>query len=450
MLHELKLAFSTKGDKFLLETDQRLREADRILTELRRWFPQLQAAFEENEKIWASLAYNICTMAKTAQQVFAETHPMQAPLDQLSNAGQCLLKPAAGDALNDERARTVSELRAFNDCIRQLRATQLHCVSALKNKQYYASKLETIRSTESARRRKFTDKDAERRLRNEQKLTDYSTQLAYQAEKLQIELQKALDKKQLLLEMVMNSYVRAQHFYFSLNPMHTVLPLLTKSVSPRALYELYGYSTTTRLASLAFHADQSQDVEQPPRAPSPVLHNSKPSSAPNYLLRQTSLAKTPSHEPSTSAPFSKRSVRVTADVHGLVHRDQNTLSLRDTDGTENRITNSRCVYRANSSVADLDHSRLEALKLDATDCMGEKSKSESDEAGGAFLTAAAVRTASARNDRLNHLSSLGMGAVGTMPEVNLEDTTSLDVHMSARSNSVHAEKDARLYPAPSR
>ncbi|KAI0566796.1 hypothetical protein FGB62_6g134 [Gracilaria domingensis] len=449
MLHELKLAFSAKADKALLETDQRLRDADRILTELRRWFPQLQAAFEENEKIWASLAYNICTMAKTAQQVFSEKHPMQAPLDQLSAAGQCVLKPAAGDALHDERARTVAELRAFNDCIRLLRDTQMDCVSALKNKQYYASKLETIRSTETARRRKITDKEAERRLRNEQKLTDYSTQLAFQTEKLQTELQKALAKKQLLLEMVMNTYVRAQHFYFSLNPMQSILPLLTQSASPRALYELYGYTNATRLASLGLPSGDSDEIEQPPRAPSPVLRNSGPPNYDSHVARTSSMAKTLSNETVEPTPHRRRSVRVTGVSQDSVHGDQNVGPRQDSEGIKNRRQSYRGAYRAKSSSTEKDHGRRQAAKQGPAENT-DAAEVESNDGCGTVLTAAAVRTASVHNDRLQHLSSLGMGAVATRTKVSLQDTTSLDVQMSAGTGSDRTENDPRLYPTPSR
>eukprot|EP00178_Gracilaria_changii_P000295 TRINITY_DN1036_c0_g1_i1.p2 TRINITY_DN1036_c0_g1~~TRINITY_DN1036_c0_g1_i1.p2 ORF type:complete len:450 (-),score=76.27 TRINITY_DN1036_c0_g1_i1:3890-5239(-) len=448
MLHELKLAFSTKGDKSLLETDQRLREADRVLTELRRWFPQLQAAFEENEKIWASLAYNICTMAKTAQQVFSESHVMQTPLDQLSIAGQSVLKPAAGDALHDERARTVAELRAFNDCIRLLRETQMDCVSALKNKQYYASKLETIRSTETARRRKITDKEAERRLRNEQKLTDYSTQLSYQTEKLQKELQKALDKKQLLLEMVMNTYVRAQHFYFSLNPMKTVLPLLTKSVSPRALYELYGYTNTTRLASLTFPNDHSDDMEQPARAPSPILGDACTTNADSHLVRQSSVANAPGDEKIESAPHRKRSVRENDIVPGPSHVVQNIRSLPGTESIKNLLQSYRGVHRAKSLGIETSHGRRNITETESNK-KSSGAEHENKEGTGTVLTASAVRTASVHNDRLQHLSSLGMVAVATRAKVDLQDTASIDVQMSTRTDSPHTENDPRLYPSPS-
>ncbi|PXF43182.1 hypothetical protein BWQ96_07126 [Gracilariopsis chorda] len=322
MLHGIKLALSAKGDRVLLETNQRLREADRVLTELRRWFPQLQAAFEENQKIWTSLAYNISTIAKTAQEVYHEHHKLQLPLDSLASAGDCVLTPVGGKAIHDERTRAVDELRAFNDCIRQLRAEQMECVSALKNKEYYSSKLETIRANESKKKKKVTDREADRRLRNEQKLRDYSTQLAYQTDKFHNELHKALDKKELLLEMVLTSYVRTQDFYFALNPMPAVLSVMQSRISPRALYELHGYTNAAPLASL--HSTHSDDLAQPPRAPSPV---SKMTSNPNGSVPfddQDLASQGVRRKASISNGTRKKSVRI---VEGPVRQDPNIDQL---------------------------------------------------------------------------------------------------------------------------
>lgn len=275
MLHGIKLVISGRGDKFLLEADQRLREADRILTELQRWFPQVQAAYEENEKIWMSLGYNTCTMAKTAREIFSEDHRLQLPLDSLSVAGECILKPPGGEGLIDERSRTAGELRAFNDCIRQLRAIQTDCITALKNKEYYAVKLESIRATESKKKKKMTDREAERRQRNEQKLNDYSTQLAYQTEKLQTELQRALDKKELILEIAVCSFIRTQDFFFSVNPIPSVLTTLMSRVSPRAMHELDGHNGMGLFGSVGLHSRNSMELQAPPRAPSPVMKSGK-------------------------------------------------------------------------------------------------------------------------------------------------------------------------------
>lgn len=350
MLHGIKLALSAKGDRVLLETNQRLREADRVLTELRRWFPQLQAAFEENQKIWASLAYNISTIAKTAQEVYHEHHKLQLPIDSLASAGDCVLTPVGGKVIHDERTRAVDQLRAFNDCIRQLRAEQMECVSALKNKEYYSSKLETIRANESKKKKKVTDKEADRRLRNEQKLRDYSTQLAYQTDKFHNGLQKVLDKKELLLELVLSSYVRTQDFYFSLNPMPAVLSLLQTRISPRALYELHGY--TSALPHASFHSSYSEELAQPPRAPSPVTNMTKNPSSKVTFGDQDLTGRSVRHKDSVSNRTRRKSVRI---VEGSVRQnpsiDQMNRDMSHPDKRD-RFKSIRGAYITNSAVGD--------------------------------------------------------------------------------------------------
>lgn len=230
MLHGLKLAISNRaGARAIIDTDQRVKEADKILTDLQRWFPKLQAAIDENEKTWAKLGYNMCTISKTAQEILEEDNTMHYTLHSLYGAGESVLKPLGSDALSDERSRSNAELRSFNDNVRTLRGLQQECVAALRNKDYYTTKVESIRTNENRKKNRMTDRENERRLRNEEKLNDYTMEANFKADKLQVELEKVVSRKQHVLECAVGCYVRTQDMFFGRNPMSPVATLLAHS-----------------------------------------------------------------------------------------------------------------------------------------------------------------------------------------------------------------------------
>lgn len=278
MLHGIKLAISGRGDKALLATDQRLREADHTVEELHRWFPQLQVAVEENEKIWSSVGFNMRTIARTMQKVYAAHHGIQYTLDHLHAAGEQVTKPARDHSLSAERAHAHAELRTFNDRIRQLRALQSDCVAALKEKEYYHTKVETLRVNEG-RKKKVTERDVEKRLRNEQKLSEVEAELRFKWEKLQRELEEVEHSKETVLELVLVSFVHTQQYFFERNPMGPVLSLVeSRRRSPSSVQGMMqpfdsSVSDVCRSACAPLPDSSSCELKPPPRAPSPDARN---------------------------------------------------------------------------------------------------------------------------------------------------------------------------------
>ena len=267
MLHGLKLAISNRaGARAIIDTDQRVKEADKILTDLQRWFPKLQAAIDENEKTWAKLGYNMCTISKTAQEILEEDNTMHYTLHSLYGAGESVLKPLGSDALSDERSRSNAELRSFNDNVRTLRGLQQECVAALRNKDYYTTKVESIRTNENRKKNRMTDRENERRLRNEEKLNDYTMEANFKADKLQVELEKVVSRKQHVLECAVGCYVRTQDMFFGRNPMSPVATLLAHS--PRRVQDTRLGGRARRMAT--FHGVVPREAA-PPRARSPVV-----------------------------------------------------------------------------------------------------------------------------------------------------------------------------------
>lgn len=225
MLHTVKLALSSLGEKELLATDQRLQEADQTLAELQRWFPQIQVAIEENEKTWTTLGYNIRTLSRSAQEIYPTEHPIQYILDHLHTAGSEVVLPGRNHALYEPRARAACDLRAFNDRIRELRSLQMGCVAALKEKEYYHAKVETLRVNEG-RKKKVTERDVDKRLRNEQKLAEVVNELNFKWDRLQKELAAVEAEKGELMEDLLWTFVRTQQYFFELNPTGAALSLL--------------------------------------------------------------------------------------------------------------------------------------------------------------------------------------------------------------------------------
>lgn len=221
----MKLKLSTRGDRQLLATDQRLREADNTVSELQRWYPQLQVLVEENEKAWATLAHNLRKTSRVAQQTYPAEHGLHYVLDHLHEAGTEIKAPKRGHTLYEERARVAAELRALNDRIRELRMLQMGCVAAVKEKEYYLVKVESLRVNEG-RKKKVTERDVDKRLRNEQKLAEVVSDLSWKWERLMSMLERVQGEKGEIVERVMWAFVRTQRYYFDLDPMGVVLTLM--------------------------------------------------------------------------------------------------------------------------------------------------------------------------------------------------------------------------------
>lgn len=252
MLHGIKLAISRRGEREIIDSDQQVREADKLLTQLQRWFPQLQALIDENEKIWASLGYNICSVANTAQQVYDDENGIHFMLQSLYSAGDTLISPIGYISIFEERRIASIELRTFNENIRQLRILQTDCVTVLKNRTYYVNKLKNIRQNEGkkTKSKKISERDTDRRVRNEQKLADYSNQAFYQVERLRKELEMVINRKEIVTGLVLSSYIRTQDFFLGRNPMPPVLSLLTTHGSVRNIFEIGNLNENRKVESM--------------------------------------------------------------------------------------------------------------------------------------------------------------------------------------------------------
>lgn len=240
MLHEIKLAMFKQCEREIIDSDQRVKEADKILTQLQRWFPQLQALIDENEKIWTSLGYNICSVAHTAQQVYDDENGIHFMLQSLYCAGETLISSNGYNSIFEERRIALGELRTFNESIRQLRILQIHCVNVLKNRAYYVNKLKNMRENEAKKNKskKTSERETDRRIRNEQKLADFSNQAFYQVERLGRELEIITNRKEIVTGLVISSYVRTQDFLLGRNAMAPVLSLLTTHGSFKNIDEI--------------------------------------------------------------------------------------------------------------------------------------------------------------------------------------------------------------------
>lgn len=266
------MAMNGRAGGDVLENDRGIAYANRVVTDLLRWFPQLQAAVEENDKTWCTLGYNMKMVASTAQEIYGEQNSMMVMLESLQTAS-AKVASVQGHELEDERARASSELREFNECLRSLRTLQEECVQTLKNKVYYQGKVDGIRrrDTEKSAKKKPNEKEVEKRLRNEQKLTEVNGMLDFKSDKLARELAAILERKDKVLGTVLSCYVHTQNCNFARNPMPAVIacmPALTpRSSNIRGLSS--AVSTEVSQYSDAGPAQRHPSYGQPPRAPSP-------------------------------------------------------------------------------------------------------------------------------------------------------------------------------------
>lgn len=307
MLHGIKLAMNGRGAGDLLENDKGIAYAQRVVTDLLRWFPQLQAAVEENDKTWCTLGYNMKTVASTAQEIYGEQHPMMVMLESLQSAS-AKVASVQGHELEDERAKASTELREFNECLRSLRTLQEECVQTLKNKMYYQGKVDGIRrrDTEKSAKKKPNEKEVEKRLRNEQKLTEVNGLLDFKSDKLTRELSAILERKDKVLGTVLACYVHTQNCNFARNPMPAVIAYMP-TTSPSSFQERsQGFSQHSSSLSNGGAAQRHSSYDQPPRAPSPPSsydHQSRAASAhSSYDQPSRGPSPPPSYEQPPRAP----------------------------------------------------------------------------------------------------------------------------------------------------
>lgn len=271
MLHGIKMAMTRRDEKAVLGSDEKIAAVTSSLTELQAWFPQLQVAVEDNEKIWSKLGFNLQTVSATAREIYAETNPMQIMLASLQDASGKVMRPDASEDLDGQRLRASGELREFNERIRALKLLHTDCVQTLKNKDYYKSKVETMRLKENEKKKNLSDREVEKRLRNEQKLNEVTAELSFKSEKLGIELDDLLAKKDRVLGLVLESYVHTQNYYFGRNPMPHVLASMPSNISPSPIYSgaAQGLNHDTSTGPAISQYNHHVAMEQPPRAPSP-------------------------------------------------------------------------------------------------------------------------------------------------------------------------------------
>lgn len=261
MLHSVKLALSSsRSDKAFLSADQRLREADDTITQLQRWFPQLQVAVEDNEKTWETVGYTVRKVSTVAQQTFPTEHPLQYMLDHLHAAGVEITTPTRSHELYEQRARAAANLRAFNDRIRELRNLQMGCVAALKEKEYYNAKVETLRVNEG-RKKKVTERDVDKRLRNEQKLAEVANEVNFKWQRLQKELAEVESEKERIVEDVLWMFVKTQGYFFGLNPIGVAASLLESRRGAKEGVDVYEESgLTSSLSPVSGRAEMCEVI----------------------------------------------------------------------------------------------------------------------------------------------------------------------------------------------
>lgn len=224
MFQNIKLALTGRSDETILKSDARLHDADVVLQDLQRLLPKLEAALDENENLWASLGHNLTTTAGTLKSLFPATSTrMHVTLDALTSAGFHISKCRTHHPLSTESATCRAELRAFTAVVDELRATFAATVDAFRTRERYRAKVEVLVEAENANRRRQTDREVARRIRNEQKLNQVGREADVLAEKLQDQVDQTVIKKRVVVNTVVMKFLHFQHAHLAGDRMAPVI-----------------------------------------------------------------------------------------------------------------------------------------------------------------------------------------------------------------------------------
>jgi hypothetical protein len=222
--------------------------AKRIISDMCREFSKLEAALEENAKLRANLVRNIQRVGWMAGGMYDDGHPIHCTLRVLHCASEHAMhhtrvhnaqfpaRHAESSGVhglcpeNSSRSTDLSEVRMFNGKLCSLQRMQAECIALARKKHHYLQKVEKM-----GRKNLVGDRDVQRRLRNEQKLNETVGQLIYLKEKLFVEIEMCVEQKERVLTSAVESYLRANHCFYKLNPVETAVDSLRCSCSSRDL-----------------------------------------------------------------------------------------------------------------------------------------------------------------------------------------------------------------------
>lgn len=224
MLHNLKLVLTGRPDDSVLKLDPRLLDAQLVLQELQRELPKLEASLDENEKLWASLGHNVTTTAGALKSLYPATNTrMHVTLDALTSAGTHISKCRTHTPLSTDTVACRAELRAFFGAVESLRTTFAATIDAFRTRERYRSKIDVFLEAENGTRRRQTDREVARRIRNEQKLNQVGREADVLAEKLKDQVNQTLVKKSVVMNTVVMTFLKIQNAHLSGDRMSPVL-----------------------------------------------------------------------------------------------------------------------------------------------------------------------------------------------------------------------------------
>jgi hypothetical protein len=307
MLRFIEQQARQKGFKGLSCTrDDSLSTAKRIISDMRRDFSKLEAALEDNANLRANLVRNIQRVGSTAEGMYDDGHPMHCTLRVLHCASEHALQhtrvhdaPFPGRHAESDGVHglchkqtspsiDLSDVRMFNGQLCCLQRIQAECTALVRKKHHYLQKVKKMNGANLA-----GDRDAQRRIRNEQKLNETAGQLTYLKEKLFAEIEICVKRKERVLTSAVESYLRANYCFFKSNPVETAVDslhtqkLLWSPTKPIATAEMKHYSFslpgTTCTADSTFYHPRSLSASAPPSLVQfgmPLLHIPVEPSAP--------------------------------------------------------------------------------------------------------------------------------------------------------------------------
>lgn len=199
MLHRLKVSFASGGGGNGENggcppgCSERFKAANDAIRMLMREYPALQQKVEETERAFTTMTYAIRTTAASFNAACPDDPEIELASSALVKAGESMPCPRG--------AKAAVALRAYNDEIRKVQLQQSGAQEALRDRVYYAKKVNELNRAGGG------DAIASKRARNERKLAEADADLEIRTEQIEVEVSRLLKKRKAVLSATMGLYV---------------------------------------------------------------------------------------------------------------------------------------------------------------------------------------------------------------------------------------------------
>lgn len=224
MMHNMKLQLKGAGKKKILREDTGLAATDNTLSEWHSSVSALLNAINANENAWRGLFSTFDAFHPIATSIYPQEDTDAFEFcNSLSAIKKQLESPPPGvESYVDAKQRidiTKKDLENLLSRIGNARAMQANRIEVTREYRYYADKTQSMTQAEQKKSQGPTEKDVERRQRNEQHVANKSTELHSLTNQLFHEMDAIAVERLAATDRAMAAMLLLQHHYFASNPV---------------------------------------------------------------------------------------------------------------------------------------------------------------------------------------------------------------------------------------